>query len=648
MKVTDFSESRYAELEGIPLEDVEIQDSLLSDKMEINRSKSIPHQLSECERTGRIKNFKIAAGLAEGEVSEHLAADSDVYKILEGISYVLANTNKNKLQREMEKILDLIEKCQEGNGYINTSYQTGGGYLTQSYTTAEDESDRWKDLEHGHELYCGGHLIQAAIAHHRATGKRKFLRIAQRWADLVTEKFGPTARHGTGGHPEIEMALVELYRETGKEDYLNTAKFLLNIRGGKSSGLDGSKYLQDHKPIREQKELTGHAVRQLYLLSGITDIFAETGDDELWEVLSSQWKDLTDKKMAVTGGAGSRYNGEAFGEPYEITNRTGYYETCAGIASFMWNWRMLQVTGEAKYADVMERTLYNTILSGMSWNGREYFYTNPLEHDGGKDLAEQHRGSKRRTTDHFDGTACCPPNIARLLASLPGYVYGEGEKSLYVHHYVNSELNHRIGEKEVIITQGTRYPWKGDIKLGIYPERDLEFSLMLRIPNWAKNTEVRINGNTLNLEPRPGKYLEIHRKWESGDEVNLEFPMNIRKIVANPKVSGNTGCIGLMRGPIVYCIEEVDYPDSELYTVTLPKEAELTAEFDEKVLEDVIIIKGEGKSVPYTQSLYKDLENLNSRRIKSIDFTAIPYFAWANREPGAMRVWIPVTESVLR
>ncbi|KXA92700.1 hypothetical protein AKJ65_07175 [candidate division MSBL1 archaeon SCGC-AAA259E19] len=650
-KITDHSKSPYAELDSIPMNRVEIRDSLLRRKMEVNHSNSIPDQLSKCKDTGRIANFKIARGLEEEEISNHLAADSDIYKLLEAISYDLSTFDEGKLRDKMDEVIDLIEKAQEEDGYLNTSYTVGGGYLHQPYVSANDEYDKWKDLSFGHELYCGGHLIQSAIAHHRRTGEEKFLKIAKKWADHVSKTFGPNQKNGTGGHPEVEMSLVELYRETSEKKYLDLAEYLVNVRGteksGLNSGIQSSEYFQDHKPIYDQKELKGHAVRQLYLLSGLTDIYSETGDEDLWETLLSQWKDLKSRKMAVTGGCGSRYNGEAFGEPHELTNRTGYYETCAAIASFMWNWRMLQVTGEAKYADLMERTLYNGLLSGVSQDGRKYFYTNPLEHDGGRDLASQYRGSNRRTTKHFDGTACCPPNVARLLASIPGYIYGVSDNSLYVHHYVASSVDYKVGEKRVKVTQESRYPWEGKVKLKVDPETKSEFRLMVRIPSWAEDPKVKVNGENAEIEPTPNEYSEIRRKWSFGDEVDLEFPMRIKKIVANPRVSDNTGCIALMRGPVVYCIEGADYPKIDLYTVTLPKDADLKAEFDQNLLRGVVVIKGEGMSVPYRKNLYNDLRDSSPSKPERVDFTAIPYFAWANRDPGAMRVWIPLAEIML-
>ncbi len=617
-------------LDSVDMDKVELRDSFWKPKTDVNHTISLPHQYNECERTGRIDNFRIAGGLKKGEITKFLAADSDVYKWIEAASYSLVTYPDPDLESKLNQVIGLIAGSQEESGYLNTSFLFG------------NRDKRWKDLSHGHELYCGGHLIQAAIAHHRATGVTDLLDVALKWADYVCDYFGPDAHIGTGGHPEVEMALVELYRETGKERYLDLAIFFIEGRGKRPPLLDGSEQLQDHLPIREQTYVTGHAVRQLYLLCGVTDIYAEIGDRSLFEALEKQWDDFVNGKMSITGGAGARYAGEAFGEKYELPNRTAYNETCAAIASLMWNWRMLQVTGDARYSDIMERVLYNGFLSGVSLDGLSYFYTNPLEHDGGRDLAGAHRGSNRRTTKHWDHTACCPPNAARVLASVKGYIYGEGEDALYVHLYAASSAEVEIRGTKVRVVQRTDYPWDGRVEIDIDPEVKTEFNLSVRIPGWAENPEIRINGGKTDVEPVPGTYLGISRLWSPGDTLTLELPMPVVRMASDPRVTCNSGCVALMRGPIVYCIEGVDHPGVDLFSIVLPRDSELEPELREDLLGGVVVLQGEALSNPLPEDLYSPIKQGRRGPRDAIGLTAVPYFSWANREPGAMRVWIPV------
>ncbi|MEW6201518.1 MAG: beta-L-arabinofuranosidase domain-containing protein, partial [bacterium] len=489
--ITDTSKSPNAKLYSLGLDDVQLTDSFWKPKLTINHTVSLPHQYDECERTGRIDNFRYAAGVKDCGHKGQIFDDSDVYKWMEAAAYDLVNYPDTEAEQKLAGVIELIAKSQDRDGYLNTAFTD----LHKAY--------RWQNLAINHELYCGGHLIQAAIAHHRTTGSDELINVAIKWADHVCKRFGPKMHPGAPGHPEVEMALVELYRLTGQKRYLNQAIFFVEQRGKKSSRLYSSPELQDHLPIREQTRMTGHAVRQLYLCCGITDIYAETGDESLLNVLKTQWENFVEKQMYITGGAGSRYEHEAFGQDYELPNRTAYCETCAAIASFMWNWRMVQVTADAPYADVMEQVMFNGMLSGASLNGRDYFYTNPLEHDGGKDLAGGYRGTNRRTSRHWDGTACCPPNMARTLAALPGYLYGRTESAIYIHHYTASNIRTEINDLPVSIIQKTDYPWSGRIELEIVPEKQLKFSIFLRIPGWSEGTEISINDKKYSAEIRP-------------------------------------------------------------------------------------------------------------------------------------------------
>lgn len=628
-KITDFTDSNYVKMDAVGLNRVHPGDSLLQQRRDVNHNNSLQYQYEECERTGRIDNFRIAAGEKEGEISKHLAADSDIYKWLEAAAYDLAaypeSEEKTWLENKINEVIDLIARAQEENGYLDTTF-------------LYRKEERWQDLDHGHELYCGGHLIQAAAAHHRATGENILLDVAIRWADYICDKFGPDGEDGSPGHPEVEMGLVELYRETGTEKYLKLSQFFIEQRGQET--LDGSRYIQDHLPIREQTTMEGHAVRQLYLTSGITDIYAETGDESLLKTLKQQWHNFTEKKMAITGGAGAKYEGEAFGLDYELHNRIGYYETCAAIASFMWNWRMLQVTGKVQYADIMELTLYNGLLSGVSLDGLKYFYTNPLEHDGGEDISSNHRGSNRRTSKHWDYTACCPPNMARLLASLPGYIYSKDEQGLYINHYTASSINFTSRGTNVVLIQKTSYPWYGKIDIEIQTEENVEFSLKLRIPGWVNNPQLRINDRIADIALIPGTYVEITRKWSQGDKVSLNFPMSVSKMTANVRATNNAGCAVLKRGPVVYCIESVDYPGIDIYNIVLPQNGKLEDEYRDDLLNGVVVIKGEALIIDKPDRLYSSADKLHIEN--KVDLLAVPYFAWANRKPGAMRVWLPV------
>lgn len=630
-KITSVEKSRMKTFDSVDMEDVTIDDSLLKRFRDTNHFSSLQRQYEECERTGRIDNLRLAAGLMKGELSNRLAAESDVYKWLEAVAWDIASGHSPGFKDKADEIISFIAGAQEKNGYLFIPY------------LINKKARRWSNLVSDHELYCGGHLIQAAVAYHRATGEKKLLDVAVKWADHVAGYFGPQAHPGTCGHPEVEMALVELYRETGKTRYLELAEFFIGQRG--KGVLNGDIKIQDHLPVREQDTVEGHAVRQLYLCCGITDLYCETGDRSLIETLEKQWSNFTTRKIAVTGGAGARYQGEMFGLDYEIPNRTGYYETCAAIASFMWNWRMLQISGNPAYADIMETTLYNGILSAVSLDGLEYFYTNPMEHDGGDDIGislgkGRGRGSNRRNSIHWDRTACCPPNMARMLAGLPGYIYGRGKDTIYVHHYLASEARINIQGTDVEITQKTRYPWDGSVTIWVNPQQEKKFSLAFRIPGWSEKVQVSVNKEATPRMPAPGTYVTVTRQWSRGDKVNIHFPMPVEKVKAHPKVTENSGCVALRRGPVVYCIESVDHPGADIHNLSLPADAELKHEYRGDLLGGVTILKGTAISTEGGEELYSTANNPGQSG--ETDLMAVPYFAWANRQPGAMRIWLPV------
>lgn len=542
--------------------------------------------------------------------------DSDVYKWMEAAAWSLAADPDPALDAQLDDLIELVGAAQCDDGYLNT------------YFMFENAGKRWTDLTTMHELYLGGHMIQAAIAHHRATGKTSFLEIAQKWADHVCRHFGPDKHLGAPGHPEVEMALVELYRETGEKRYLDLASFFIENRG--KGVLNGSENLQDHLPIRQQTYVTGHAVRQLYLCAGVTDIYAETGDKSLLETLDKQYADFVNTKMYVTGGAGARHEGEAFGEPYELPNDTAYAETCAAIASFMWNWRMLQVNADSRFADEMERALYNGILSGMSLDGKEYFYVNPL----------MNRGDHRRTTKHFDGCACCPPNLARTFAALPGYIYGVSKDGqIYVHQYIQSTADVVLKGVNVRITQDTQYPWDGNVVLHLTIPSPQRFDLLLRRPAWADEMIVQINGKRIRPQELVRGYVRVSNLWKNGDTVAIEIPMEVVRLVADPRVVSDLGRVAVRRGPVVYCVEQADQKDVDLNRVVLPKNPHFAFQFREDLLGGVGVIHFDAFYSPQDQPLYVPFKTATKGDLVRIQ--AIPYFSWANREPGMMLVWLP-------
>jgi len=613
--VADTTDSPYAKLRPLPIENVYLEDSFWMPRISMLRERTLPSQHRIIEETGRLFNFRRASGREHGEFRGLYFNDSDVYKWVEAVAFSLAVRRDDELHRLARQIISEIVSAQDDDGYLNT------------YFTFEKRKERWTNLRDMHELYCAGHLIQAAIAYYRATGEDDLLDAACRFADHIAEIFGSGKRAGTPGHPEIEMALVELYRLTGKKKYLDLSRFFIDNRGKGLIG--GSSYHVDHKPFRELEEIVGHAVRSAYLNCGATDIYMEIGDEKLLEALLRLWRSMTERKMYITGGIGSLHTGESFGRDYELPNVTAYAETCAAIANVMWSWRMLLATGDAGFADVMELALYNGALAGISLDGEEYFYVNPLAD----------RGTHRR--QRWFRCACCPPNVARLLASMPGYIYSFSSKGVWIHLYVQSEAHLEINGTSVKLVQKTRYPWDGNVDIQVHPESESLFSVFLRIPGWSRKPEVLVNGQPVNQHIKTGGYLEIRRLWKLGDHVQLVFPMSIERIVCHPYVMENHDRVALRRGPLIYCVEQVDNPDFDVWDLILPLDSRLEARWEPNLLNGVVIISGEAYAMDSEArgKLYR-MEDRSSIKMRSVKFTAIPYFAWANREPGSMTVWI--------
>ncbi len=620
--LVDTSRSPYARLKPVPLTAVTLADDFWAPRRRTNREVTLPAQYRLLEETGRLDNFRRAAGQKDVPFQGRYYNDSDVYKWLEAAAWTLAADADPLLAGMVERVIAAIEAAQGADGYLNT------------YFTGERVAERWTNLRDMHELYCAGHLIQAAVAHHRATGSARPLNVARRLADHVCAVFGPAEagkRPGAPGHPEIEMALVELARLTGELAYREQAGFFLDMRGRGLIG--GSAYHQDHAPWRELEGMAGHAVRALYLNCGATDLYAEAGEPALRDVLERLWLDVTAHKTYVSGGLGARYLGEAFGAAFELPNARAYAETCAAIGSVMWNWRMLTLAGEARYADALETALYNGFLAGLSLDGERYFYQNPLADDGA-----------HRRQAWFD-CACCPTNVVRLLATLPGYGYSISEEGIWVHLYAEGTARLPLpGLGSVGLVQQAPYPWGGAVEIGV--EGEGAFSLFLRIPAWCEEgATLAVNGQPFNGALTPGSYAQVRRAWRRGDVLALELPMPARRVACHPYVAENAGRAALMRGPLLYCLEQADNPGFDLRDVVLPATVELQASFCPDLLGGVVALRGQAEIVPpdagWEGRLYRtvSLEPKDSQG-RQVEVIAIPYYAWANREPGQMRVWL--------
>ncbi|WP_161880592.1 glycoside hydrolase family 127 protein [Deinococcus alpinitundrae] len=621
--VFDTARSPHARLHPVGLGRVRLTDTFLEPRRRTNRDVTLLSQYRHLEDTHTLRNFRrVTDGSGEPFVG-YVFNDTDVYKWLEAAAWTLAEAHDPALEGMIAEAAKLIEGAQDTSGYLDTYYSAGR------------ENERWSDLKDNHELYCAGHFIQAAVAHHRTTGREQLLNVARRLADHIGSVFGPVGegkRELTDGHEEIELALVELYRETGEKRYLELAQFLIEVRGRGVLGADegnhtfNSTYYQDHLPVREMNRVVGHAVRMMYLTTGVTDLYLENGDPSLLEAMQRLWTHMTTRQMYVSGGLGARYEGEAFGDDFELPNARAYTETCAAIGSVMWNARLLTATGEAKYADLLEHTFYNAVLPGWSLGGEAYFYQNPLADEG------HHRRKA------WFGCACCPPNVARLMASLPGYVYGTAEGEVWVNLYVNSEASVPVLGQEVKLTQRTDYPWNGKVELTVGTAA--HFALKLRIPAWAEGASLSVNGEALPAL-RPGTYTSLERDWQAGDSVTLDLPMPIRKVRSHPRVLENVGRVALLRGPLLYALEGVDHPGTPLDDLVLPPDAELSVHSAPELLGSVLVLEAEAQCSPRTDGDLYGPDASDKRPVSgNVRLRAVPYYAWANREPGQLRVWI--------
>ncbi len=625
-------------IQPVPFTDVTVSSGFWYPRMETNRRVTIPYDFKKCEETGRISNFAKAGGLEKGEFEGIYFNDSDVFKVIEGASYSLSLHPDPILESYLDSVITLIAAAQEEDGYLYTN-------RTINPEKAADKAGekRWTNLGTFHELYNIGHMYEAAVAYYQATGKRTFLDVALKNADLINSVFGPDNNMGVPGHEEIEIGLVKLYRITGDKKYLDLAQFFIDQRGDSTGHKLFGAQIQDHKPVVEQAEAVGHAVRAGYLYAGIADIAALTGEQKYIQAINRIWANFVTKKIYITGGAGASRHGESFGENYQLPNASAYNETCAAIASMLFNHRLFLLHGDAKYMDVFERTLYNGFLAGISMEGNTFFYPNPLEFDGNYRFNQ----GKSTRSPWFD-CSCCPVNVVRIIPSIPGYIYGTRKDDLFVNLYIESSGKIRLDNKEVRIEQKTNYPWNGNIVITLNPETSASFNLYLRIPIWAQNqplpgdlysyaqkkgdlVKIKINDQEQPISLEKG-YVKLSRKWKAGDKIELNLPMPVRKVISHELVKENENRMALERGPLVYCAEGIDNYNNVL-NMLLSKEQVFAIEEKPSLLGGITIING--------QVTHFDKNEIGSEK----EFTAIPYYAWAHRGIGEMAVWLPMKKT---
>jgi len=631
---------------AVPFTNVHLTDHFWLPRLQINHTVTIPASLERCEKTGRVKNFQMAAAHEGKFCTTFPFDDTDIYKTIEGASFSLSIFPDKKLELYIDSLIAIVAKAQEPDGYLYTART-----IDPAHPHAWAGPERWvKERELSHELYNSGHMYEAAAAHFAATGKRNFLDIALKNADLVCSVFGHDKLHTAPGHEVVEMGLVKLYRITGKKEYLETAKYFIEERGH-FNGYDATSkdpwkngdYWQDRIPVVDQREAIGHAVRAGYLYAAVADIAALTGDKAMLTAIDSIWNNLVTKKIYVQGGAGAIPSGERYGDNYELPNATAYNETCAAIANVYWNQRMFQLHGESKYIDLLEKILYNGLISGVGLDGKSFFYTNAMQ-------VKDHfnHGSLERERSGWFECSCCPTNVTRLLPSVPGYMYAQNENDVYVNLFINSNATLTVNNKGVDIEQQNNYPWDGDLKFIVSPKKGtLSFTMKIRIPGWAVNEAMpsdlysfQTNSNTKPAISVNGKPLEftidkgyaiISSQWKKNDVVEVKLPMEVRRVIANKILKEDAGKVALQRGPLMYCAEWADN-NGLASNIVIPGGTSFTTEFKKDLLNGVTVLKAEAEKV-----------NLSGDNVSSSKqpIVAIPYYAWANRGKGEMMVWFP-------
>lgn len=635
----------------VPLKSVRIDDGFWGKYTDIAKDKIIPYQwlaindlVPDTEPSHAIKNFRIAAGLEQGEFRGYVFQDSDVAKWLEAVAYRLTIAPDAELEKTADEVIDLLEKAQDEDGYLMTYFQI------------KEPDKKFTNLLDCHELYCAGHMTEAAVAYYEATGKDKLLNIMRRFIDLIDLKIGPGENqlHGYPGHPELELALVRLYRATGEERYLRLCEYMVNARGTEPHFFDeelkkrdninhwggyqervDKQYNQSHKPIREQTEAVGHSVRAGYLYTGAADLAAETGDESLKKAMETLWDNITKKQMYITGGVGAQVHGEAYSFDYHLPNDSAYNETCAAISMVFFAQKMLRMDADSKYSDVMERLIYNGTISGMSLDGRHFFYTNPLsmwEEATKKAGICGHIRSKR---PGWFGCACCPPNLARMITSLGNYIYSNSADTIYTHLYIGSEAEIDMPFGRVKIRQNGNYPWDGNISFNMGAGK---YTVALRIPSWARGFELKVNGLKTVPELKKG-YAYLSREWKDEDSIYLSFPMPVEFIEANPLARADNGRTAIMRGPVVYCLESADN-GQELDALRIADFGSFHTFRDDGIFKGAVNIRGKAlRRREWTNDeLYRPV---SSGEEDEVEITAIPYAFWDNREDTReMLVWI--------
>ncbi len=628
--VIDLSNSPYAKLKTVPVSAVTIEEGFWSKRRATNVQSSIPSMYDKLVEHGRMDNFLRLEGKSDAPQRGPVYSDSDMYKWLEAVGFALQSGDLPALHQTADKTIREIVAARQPNGYLNTYYVQDHASLSMLPKTQTT----------GHELYNIGHLLQGAIAYYRATGDPTLLDAGIRFVDdflLPSYGPGPNKKPIVAGHPEIEMSLIELYRTTGNRKYLETAGYILQGDSRIPLRPDQIVYMYCGIPFTSRTKLEGHAVRAMYACCGATDYYLETGDPTYLKTLTTLSQDLVLRQLYVTGGVGAREDGEAFGDAYELPNARAYGESCAAIGNMMWNWRMLAATGNALHADVIERALYNGINSGMSLDGKLYCYRNPLAFDP---------SSGDTIRNPWYDTTCCPPNLERTFASLPGYFYSTSKDGIYVHLYDNSVLRWKLDSGNAIkITQQTNYPWEGKIALRVAPANPEEFTLFVRIPGWSRHSTVKVNGKPLE-DVTSGSYKAIRRNWSGEELVELEFDMLPQMVHANPAVADDTGRVAIQRGPVVFCMEQLDQDGNtpeEFPRVAARLSEQSDGQYDSKLLDGVVALTVSGTvETPSMQSLY-DSGPVGRKPGRAITLKLIPYYAWANRAPSSMQVWIPYT-----
>jgi DUF1680 family protein len=641
----------------VSLKQVKITDDFWNYYINLVRDVVVPYQwdaindrVEGAERSGAVSNFKIAAGLEKGDFYGFVFQDTDVAKWLEAVAYLLETKRDEALEQVADEMIEIIGKAQQPDGYLNT------------YFTIKEPDKKWTNLTECHELYSAGHMIEAGVAYYRATGKRQLLDIVCRIADDIAVVFGdgPGQIAGYDGHQEVELALVKLYETTSNRKYLELSSYFIDKRGqlpnffeeeadrrGRTTHWSNNKihlepeYFQAHVPVREQEAAVGHAVRVVYMLAGMADVARETGDESLLEACRRLWDNIASKQMYITGGIGSMAQGEAFSFDYDLPNDTVYSETCASIGLIFFAHRMLQLEPNSRYADVMERALFNTVIAGMSRDGKHFFYVNPLE------VTPEVCEGKNKNFNHVKpvrqewfGCACCPPNIARLLASLGEYLYSTKENTIYSHLYIGGEVELSLGATKVQLKQQSSMPWKGTARFEVSVEQPASFTLALRIPDWSSKAAVLVNGEAFAIEGNiVDGYAHIERIWTAGDIVELTLDMPILRVRSHPLVKQNAGKVALQRGPLVYCIEEADN-GAQLQELLLPQDAELDLSFNNELIGGIQVIKADALRLQFEQWGSQLYRTNTEAALAPAKVTFIPYYAWANRGQGEMAVWV--------